>query len=110
LPAAAGFHIIRLHPNFDAKLGSLDFTFDSPYGPIHSAWTVHGSSATWDLTIPPNARGQFVLTSNQQNQFALNGTPLSQSPQIHVLSSPGGETAYEIPSGIWHFTVALKGD
>jgi alpha-L-rhamnosidase len=110
LPAAAGFHIIRLHPNFDAKLGSLDFTFDSPYGPIHSAWTVHGSSATWDLTIPPNARGQFVLTSNQLNQFALNGTPLSQSPQIHVLSSPGGETAYEIPSGIWHFTVALKGD
>jgi alpha-L-rhamnosidase len=104
----AGFHTIRLHPNFDPALGSLNFTFDSPYGPIHSAWAVHGSSATWDLTIPPNARGQLALTSDQQKQFTLNGAALSQSAQLHAVSGPDSETAYEIPSGTWHFTVAIQ--
>ncbi|HEY6447455.1 MAG TPA: family 78 glycoside hydrolase catalytic domain [Acidobacteriaceae bacterium] len=104
----AGFHTIRLHPNFDAKLGSLNFTFDSPYGPIHSSWTVHGSNATWDLTVPPNASGQLDLSRDQQGQFALNGAPLSQSPDIRAVTSPGGSTTWQIPAGTWHFTVALK--
>ena len=34
-PADAGFHTIFLHPAFDAQLGSIDFTYQSPYGPIH---------------------------------------------------------------------------
>ncbi|MFY9746653.1 MAG: family 78 glycoside hydrolase catalytic domain [Acidobacteriaceae bacterium] len=106
----AGFRTIRLHPNFDPKLGSLNFTFDSPYGPVHSAWNVHGAAATWDLTIPPNARGQLALTSEQQQQFTLNGAPLSQSPAIHAVTSPDGSTTLEIPSGTWHFTVSLQGD
>jgi alpha-L-rhamnosidase len=104
-PADAGFQTIRLHPNFDAKLGSLQFTFDSPYGPVHSSWTIHGAAATWDLTIPPNARGELALSSDQEKQFTLNGAPLSSVPQFHTVS--GGQTTYKIPSGTWHFRVAI---
>ncbi len=64
--------------------------------------------ATWDLTIPPNARGQLALTGDQQKQFTLNGAALSQSAQLHAVSGPDSETAYEIPSGTWHFTVAMQ--
>lgn len=105
--ADAGFHTIRLHPNFDLKLSSLHFTYDSPYGAILSSWAVRGSAATWDLTIPPNARGELALTSDQEKQFTLNGAALSQSRQLHSVTGSGGETSYEIPSGIWHFTVAM---
>jgi alpha-L-rhamnosidase len=104
-PADAGFQTIRLHPNFDAKLGSLQFTFDSPYGPVHSSWTIHGAAATWDLTIPPNARGELALSSDQAKQFTLNGAPLSSVPQFHTVAGAG--TTYEIPSGTWHFMVAI---
>jgi alpha-L-rhamnosidase len=104
-PADAGFQTIRLHPNFDAKLGSLQFTFDSPYGPVHSSWTIHGAAATWDLTIPPNARGELALSSDQEKQFTLNGAPLSSVPQFHTVAGAG--TTYEIPSGTWHFMVAI---
>jgi len=106
----AGFHTIRLHPSFDRNLGSLQFTYDSPYGPVQSAWRVHGSSAIWDLTIPPNARGELALTGEQEKQFTLKGAPLSQSRDLHAVTSPGGSITWEIPSGSWHFTVALKGD
>src|SRR6202022_5084252 len=37
-----GFHVIRLHPNFDKRLGSLDFSYESSYGMIQSTWTVTG--------------------------------------------------------------------
>lgn len=105
--ADAGFHTIRLHPNFDAALGSLHFTFDSPYGAIHSTWTVHGSVVTWELTIPPNAGGQLTLTADQQKRFALGGAPLSMSPQIHTVTNSAGAAEFLIPSGTWHFTVSI---
>jgi len=105
--ADAGFHTVRLHPNFDPKLGSLHFMYDSPYGAILSSWAVHGSAAMWDLNIPPNARGELALTGDQEKQFTLNGAPLSQNRQLHSVTGSGGETSYEIPSGTWHFTVAI---
>ena len=43
----AGFHTVVLHPVFDARLGHLSFDYDSAYGPIHSDWTVTGSTAEW---------------------------------------------------------------
>jgi alpha-L-rhamnosidase len=42
-----GFHTIYLHPNFDARLGSLIADYESPFGIIHSEWNVQGNQATW---------------------------------------------------------------
>ena len=44
MPADAGFHTIYLHPTFDSRLGSLDFTYESLYGPIKSSWSMQGST------------------------------------------------------------------
>jgi alpha-L-rhamnosidase len=44
-PLDAGFHTVVLHPVFDARLGSVAFDYDSAYGPIHSDWTVKGTTA-----------------------------------------------------------------
>jgi len=107
LPADAGFHTIHLHPNFDAGLGSLQFTYDSPYGEIRSAWSVQGSTATWNLTIPPNSRGELSLAGDEENRFTLKGVALSHSQQIHAAAGEGSEATYEIPPGHYEFSVAL---
>jgi alpha-L-rhamnosidase len=108
LPDDAGFHTIRLHPNFNAQLGSLQLLYDSPYGTVRSAWSVHGSIATWDLTIPPNARGELALNGDEAAQFNQSGVPLSMSAQIQKSDNTGAPAKYEIPSGTWHFTVKLR--
>src|ERR1035438_4183628 len=51
-PLDAGFHTVVLHPVFDARLGSVAFDYDSPYGTIHSDWKVTGSTAVWHLILP----------------------------------------------------------
>jgi alpha-L-rhamnosidase len=99
-PLDAGFHTIILHPNFDKRLGSLDFTYPSAYGPIHSAWTVQGTTATWHLTIPPNATGWM---SDEE-------TSTIESSKIEFKSAigPDGKPGVSIGPGTYEFTAHLK--
>ena len=60
-PLDAGFHTVLLHPVFDARLGSVSFDYDSPYGTIHSEWKITGSTAVWHLTLPANTQGKLSL-------------------------------------------------
>jgi alpha-L-rhamnosidase len=107
VPTDPGFHTIRLHPNFDKRLGSLDFTYESSYGTIHSAWSVSGNTATWNLTIPANSIGQLPLGSEQAQAFKLDGQLLSQSHKIRALPNEGNTFNYEIPAGSYQFEVTL---
>ncbi len=102
-----GFHTILLHPNFDARLGKLDFSYESSYGPIHSAWSVEGQKAIWKLTIPPNARGRLPLTEAQSQNYKLGGASLRQSARVRSTTSDKGEEVFELPAGTYEFTVAL---
>jgi alpha-L-rhamnosidase len=72
-----GFHTIVLNPHFDARLGSLSFTYDSAYGAIHSEWVIKGSAVEWRITIPANATGW--ISAQRATEFKLNGKPLSNA-------------------------------
>ncbi len=100
----AGFHTIYLHPNFDARLGSLEFSYASRYGEIRSAWSMKGSTATWNVTIPANTTAQMPLTSGQQRAFSLDGVPIAISRRLHADSSAQGETTYILPAGSYSFS------
>jgi len=106
LDTDAGFHTIYLHPNFDARLGSLDFSYASRYGDIRSAWQVKGATVQWSVTIPPNATAQLPLDHGQQTAFTLDGIPLAQSKKIHVGREADGTATYFLPAGQYSFTVA----
>ncbi|MDR3736975.1 MAG: family 78 glycoside hydrolase catalytic domain [Acidobacteriaceae bacterium] len=105
-PLDAGFHAIVLQPHFDTRLGSLDFTYDSSYGPIHSAWTVKGSTALWHVTLPANTTGWLSLNEAAVARWSLNGVPLAKSKQA-TRTAREGKAGYEIPAGEYTFTVAL---
>jgi alpha-L-rhamnosidase len=107
VPADPGFHTILLHPNFDRRLGSLDFSYDSSYGLIHSAWSVAGNKVTWELTIPANATGRLPIGPEQAQTFKLAGQLLSQSGKVRALPKDGDAVEYEIPAGTYRFEIAL---
>ncbi len=102
-----GFHVIRLHPNFDKRLGSLDFSYESSYGMIHSEWSIAGSKAIWHLTIPANATGRLRLGKVQAESFQLDGQTLAKSSRIHASNKENNELEFEIPAGSYQFEVAL---
>jgi len=102
-----GFHVISLHPNFDARLGSVDFSYESSYGTIHSAWTVSGKQATWNLTIPPNATGRLTLTAAEQAAYRLDGKVLKGNSKIPGGTEVNGKKVFDVPAGTYQFQVAL---
>ena len=102
----AGFHTIYLHPNFDRRLGSLEFRYDSRYGEIRSAWSMVGATVRWSVTIPPNTSAQLPLNSKQQSTFSLDGVAIANSKLTHAPGGPDGKATYLLPAGNYSFTVA----
>ncbi len=103
-PLAAGFHTVLLQPTFDARLGSVAFDYDSVYGPIHSGWTVKGTTAEWHLTLPANTTGWLSLNTDAAAKYTLDGVPLAQSKLVKA-TTLGGKPGFELPSGSYSFTV-----
>jgi alpha-L-rhamnosidase len=107
VPADPGFHTILLHPNFDRRLGNLEFSYESSYGTIHSAWSITGNKATWNLTIPANATGHLPIGREKAQSFKLDGQVLAQSRRVRALAKNGNGLEYELPAGNYQFEVEL---
>jgi alpha-L-rhamnosidase len=103
-----GYHTIYLHPNFDAHLGSLQFSYDSRYGEIRSAWSAKGSTAVWNVKIPPNTTAQLPLTSSQVTAFSLDGVSIAKSKRVHTVGETRGEITYVLPPGSYSFSVTTN--
>ncbi len=104
-PMDAGFHTIYLHPSFDKQLGSIDFSYPSPYGVIHSAWTIKAGTATWNLTIPANASGWLPLSDADAARYKLGGAVLAEAKGVHS-SVVDGVRGFVLPAGSYSFAVS----
>ncbi|HET6217568.1 MAG TPA: alpha-L-rhamnosidase C-terminal domain-containing protein, partial [Acidobacteriaceae bacterium] len=97
-----------LHPNFDARLGSLDFRYQSSYGEIRSAWSMKGTTATWLVTIPPNTTARMPLSAGQQDKFTLDGESLASNKKLRLVDNAEGRPTYELPAGTYSFRVTTE--
>ena len=104
----AGFHSIYLHPHFDERLGKIDFTYESPYGPIRSAWTALNGKAEWTVTIPPNTKAHLLLSKAEAESYAIEGRAIATSPLVEVSDGPQARQAYEVKAGTYHFSVRIN--
>jgi alpha-L-rhamnosidase len=104
-PLDAGFHTVILHPVFDARLGSVQFDYDSAYGPIHSDWVVKGTAAEWHVTIPPNTTGKLQVTLGEAGRYKLDGKPLANLMSLKGTNLHGG--GFELAPGSYTFVVQL---
>ena len=66
-----------------------------------------GSTAVWNLTIPPNTTGELPLTTSQQSAFSLDGAPISGSKRVDATGEAEGRTTYLLPAGTYAFSVAM---
>ena len=106
LPSDAGFHTIYLHPTFDPRLRTLDFSYESSYGEIKSSWTTQGSHVKWSVTIPPNATSELPLTANQAMSFTLDGLTLDRSRQVRLARTDGDRQVYSLAAGTYSFDIS----
>ncbi|MFZ0746908.1 MAG: family 78 glycoside hydrolase catalytic domain [Terracidiphilus sp.] len=107
-PLDAGFHTVVLHPVFDARLGSVEFSYpSSAYGVIRSNWTVKGATADWHVTIPANTMGWLELSADEAANYKLEGVGLGHS-KLAKAETRAGQNGFELPAGSFAFVVTLK--
>jgi len=106
LPDDAGFHTVYLHPVFDSRLGSLDFSYMSAYGEIKSSWSTQRSHTVWKITIPPNATGELPLSTSQASSFMIDGASLDKSNKIKTKKADDGKAVYVLVAGTYTFNIA----
>jgi alpha-L-rhamnosidase len=105
-PLDAGFHRVVLHPVFDARLGHVAFDYASAYGPIHSDWTVNGTTAEWHVTIPANTTGWLGLNASEAAKYKLDGAPLTSKLPLAAACCKG-DGGFELDAGSYAFEVVF---
>ncbi|HEX4066766.1 MAG TPA: family 78 glycoside hydrolase catalytic domain [Acidobacteriaceae bacterium] len=102
-PDDPGFHTILLHPVFDRRLGSVDFSYNSRYGMIHSAWTIGGGQIDWNITIPPNTTARVVLPGRTRS-WKINGRPFAGNSLVQT-DPTTVSTGFELQAGTYVITL-----
>jgi alpha-L-rhamnosidase len=98
-----GFHGISLDPQFDSRLGSLEVSYQSPYGMVSSSWLVKGETVQWNITIPPNTSARLSLTPEENGRFKIQGKSLSEQFSNAKQGENAGRLVYTIPAGSFSF-------
>ncbi|MCQ2324772.1 MAG: glycoside hydrolase family 78 protein [Paludibacteraceae bacterium] len=73
-PTQPGFRHIIMRPIPDRRLGSIDATYQSSFGPIHSEWHYEGESWVWTFTIPTNTTATVTLPCETESREYSSGT------------------------------------
>jgi alpha-L-rhamnosidase len=106
-PLDAGFHTVVLHPHFDGRIGSVNFTYPSTYGVIESKWAVKGTAADWAVVVPANTTGWLELSEGDAAKYKLNGAPLASSTLVKA-ANRDGRNGFELAAGSYNFVVSLN--
>ena len=100
----AGFHTIYLHPNFDKRLGHLDFAYESTFGTVSSSWAMQGDHVSWKVVIPANTTARFPVSASNATGFLLDGKPLAGNSKLHA----AGDGVYTLPAGSYSFSATVS--
>lgn len=95
----AGFHTVYLHPHFDARMQTMNLSYESVYGTIGSHWTVTGRDAVWTVTVPANASGLLAVDATNATEWTLDGRPVAASRTLQAV----GANRYRLPAGTYTF-------
>jgi alpha-L-rhamnosidase len=98
-----GFHHILLHPTFAGSLGSVEATYESPYGPIQSAWVVSGALSTWRTVIPPNTSALIFLPVKGKTSILVDGKDIRENQWLHFVRTENGAQVFAAEPGSYTF-------
>ncbi len=72
--AAPGFAKLRLAPNVGGNLTSVSASQDTPFGLVHSSWSVSEGTFSWSFVVPPNTTAEV---QPPVEGGTLNGEPFT---------------------------------
>ncbi len=104
-PQQPGFKGIVMRPLLGGDLTSATASLDSPYGPIHSAWTLEDGVFTWAITVPPNTTATVYVPAQAGAEVREGAGPAAEAAGVSLLRREADAAVYAVGSGSYRFTV-----
>jgi alpha-L-rhamnosidase len=103
-----GFQSFTIRPG--VVPGRLDWVrarYESPYGPIASAWKVEGNTLHCSLQVPPNTTALFLAPTKDAGSVRESGRPAAESAGVRPVGIENGRAAFRLESGRYEFEMGL---
>ncbi len=106
-PTAPAYKHVLIHPHSGGKLRHVRATHRSPYGPIHSEWTLDDENFELRITLPANTTATVRLPGARLDAVRESGRPLEGAEGVKQACQDGDEVVIELGSGHYRFTVSI---
>jgi alpha-L-rhamnosidase len=91
-------------------VGGLDFVraaHKTPHGRIESEWTNKAGRFDWIIRVPVNTTATVFIPATSLKTITESGKPVRKATGVRYLRTKGSSAAFEVESGMYHFSAVL---
>ncbi|MDQ4109728.1 MAG: family 78 glycoside hydrolase catalytic domain [Actinomycetota bacterium] len=104
--AAPGYRKITIAPEPGEGVDDVDFSLETPYGTVRSAWATDDGPMTLDVTVPANTTAEVRIPAANRWAVTEGGSPIEDSDDVEFVREDEGVVVVEVGSGDYSFAVA----
>ncbi|MEV6103913.1 family 78 glycoside hydrolase catalytic domain [Streptomyces sp. NPDC051940] len=103
--AEPGYRKVLIAPEPGEGVDRVDFSHETPYGTVRSAWSTADGPMTLDVTVPANTTAEVRVPAANRWAVTEGGRPLGDVDDVKYAGQRGKDVVLEIGSG--HYTFAV---
>ncbi|MFE7224906.1 family 78 glycoside hydrolase catalytic domain [Nocardioides sp. NPDC057577] len=104
--AEPGYRKVRIAPEPGDGVDDVDYSLQTPYGTVKSAWATDDGPMTLDVTVPANTTAEVRIPAANRWAVTESGSPIEDSSDIEFVREDEGVVVLEVGSGDYDFAVA----
>ena len=105
---APAFKRFTLKPHVPAKLGKVDFQYDSVRGVIESKLEKMGKHIQWKVTVPPNSCAEVTFPFGTLDEITESQKPVLEVKGVEKLVESDAGPTVQLSSGTYTFMMPDK--
>ncbi|MFF7213753.1 family 78 glycoside hydrolase catalytic domain [Streptomyces sp. NPDC008238] len=103
--AEPGYRKVLIAPEPGEGVDHVDFSHDTPYGTVRSAWDTTGGAMKLDVTVPANTTAEVRIPAANRWAVTEGGRPIGDVDDVAYVEQAGGDVVLEVGSGHYAFAV-----
>ncbi|MFJ3891410.1 family 78 glycoside hydrolase catalytic domain [Streptomyces rubrogriseus] len=103
--AEPGYRKVLIDPEPGEGIDHVDFSHETPYGTVRSAWDTKTGPMTLDVTVPANTTAEVRIPAANRWAVTEGGKPIDEVDGVRYVEEADGDVVLEVGSGDYAFAV-----
>ncbi|MFD5286274.1 family 78 glycoside hydrolase catalytic domain [Streptomyces rubrogriseus] len=103
--AEPGYRKVLIDPEPGEGIDHVDFSHETPYGTVRSAWDTKTGPMTLEVTVPANTTAEVRIPAANRWAVTEGGKPIDEVDGVRYVKEADGDVVLEVGSGDYAFAV-----